>query len=199
MDIAQLVAQTRTIRRFQQDRPLDESFVLGLIDLARLSGSARNAQPLQYMPVLAQNLCASLFPHLAWAGYLNGWPGPKDGERPAAYIVLLAHRDWQKGPDTELHFDAGIATQSMLLAAAASGVSGCRIGAFRHDALHALLRLSERQRIVLVLALGYPAEKVVVEPLAADGDIRYWRDEAGLHHVPKRSLQDVLVAPPVLS
>ena len=198
MDIAQLVAQTRTVRRFQQHRPLAESFVLGLIDLARLGGSARNAQPLQYMPVLAQDLCARLFPHLAWAGYLANWPGPGAGERPAGYIVCLANSEWQKGPDTELYCDLGIASQSMLLAAAARGVSGCRIGAFK-AVLHELLRLRAQQLILLVLALGYPAEEVVLEEVGTEGDIRYWHDEMGVHHVPKRALQEVLLPPPELS
>lgn len=199
MDMAQLVAQTRTVRRFRHNRPIAESFVLGLIDLARLGGSARNAQALQYMPVLEPELRARLFPHLAWAGYLPDWKGPEPEERPGAYIVLLCNQERQKGPDTELYCDVGIATQSMLLAAAASGVFGCRIGAFHRDALHSLLRLQAPHRIVLVLALGYPAEEVVLEPLGLDADIRYWRDGSGRHHVPKRSLEDVLLPPPVLS
>lgn len=199
MDIAELVAQTRTVRRFEHSRPLAESLVLGLIDLARLGGSARNAQALQYMPVLESELCARLFPHLAWAGYLPEWKGPEPEERPGAYIVLVCNQEWQKGPETELYCDAGIATQSMLLAAAAAGVFGCRIGAFQRDALHRLLHLQEWHWIVLVLALGYPAEEVVLEPLGADADIRYWRDGSGQHHVPKRSLEDVLLPPPLLS
>ncbi|NQS70667.1 MAG: nitroreductase family protein [Desulfobulbaceae bacterium] len=194
MKIGQLVAQTRTVRRFQQERPVDEAFLHGLIDLARLSGCARNAQALQFIPVCAASLCAQIFPHLAWAGYLTDWKGPESGERPPAYILCLVNEHWHKGPDTEIYCDVGIATQSMLLAAAASGIFGCRIGAFS-PALHGQLRLAANHRIVLVVALGYPAEEVVLEELRAGGDIRYWRDTAGVHHVPKRPLQDVLLLP----
>ena len=195
MDVPQLVTVTRTVRRFQQDCPLDERFIRSLVDLARLSGCARNAQALQYMPVVDKELCSRIFLNLAWAGYLPDWPGPAPGERPAGYIVCLGNSQWQKGPDTEIYCDLGIASQSMLLAAAVQGVFGCRIGAFK-PVLHEVLQLQAHHRILLVLALGYPAEEVVLEELGADGDIRYWHDEAGVHHVPKRSLQDVLVPPP---
>lgn len=195
MNVPELVAKTRTVRRFQENRPLDEAFMHGLIDLARLSGCARNGQALQYIPVVEKEVCGRIFPYLAWAGYLPNWPGPRPGERPAGYIVCLANSQWQKGPDTEIYCDLGIASQSMLLAAAAQGVFGCRIGAFK-PVLHEVLQLQAHHRILLVLALGYAAEEVVLEELGADGDIRYWHDEAGIHHVPKRSLQDLLVPPP---
>lgn len=198
MNMSGLVAKTRTVRRFQENRALDMQFMRELIDLARLSGSARNAQALQYMPVLDKDLRSRIFPHLAWAGYLANWPGPGAGERPAGYIVCLANSEWQKGPDTELYCDLGIASQSMLLAAGARGVSGCRIGAFK-AVLHELLRLRAQQLILLVLALGYPAEEVVLEEVGTEGDIRYWHDEMGVHHVPKRALQEVLLPPPELS
>ena len=194
MNMPQLVQKTRTVRRFQQDRALTLPFLHALVDCGRLSGSARNAQALQYMAILEPGLCEAIFPHLGWAGYLSYWPGPEAGERPAGYILCLANKVWQKGPDTELYCDLGIATQSMLLAAAAEGVFGCRIGAFK-SGLHALLQLGPDHRILLVLALGYPAEQVVLEELRAEGDIRYWHDATGVHHVPKRTLEDILLPP----
>jgi hypothetical protein len=33
----------------------------------------------------------------------------------------------------------------------------------------------------------------VLERLNDDGNIRYYRDEAGVHHVPKRGLDEVLI------
>lgn len=194
--IEELVRTTRTVRRFQEARTLGPDLLQGLVDLARLSGSARNGQVLKYMLVTEEKLREELFPLLGWAGYLTDWPGPVAGERPPAYIVCLV--DWQllKGKESEAYCDLGIATQSMLLGAAAQGVFGCRIGAFSSNMVHRLLGLDDRYQVLLVVALGYPAETVMLEDMGPEGDIRYWRDEKRGHHVPKRSLSEILVEPP---
>ncbi|MDD2469018.1 MAG: nitroreductase family protein [Desulfobulbus sp.] len=189
-----VVRKTRTVRRFQEEKAIDVELLRDLIDLARLGGSARNAQALKYMLITDKPLRDQLFPLLAWAGYLPHWPGPKAGERPSAYVLCLLDTSLQKGPDTEAHFDLGIASQNLLLGAAEQGVFGCRIGAFSPAKVQELLKLSARYKTLLVVALGYPAEEVVLEEMEADGDIRYWHDEQGVHHVPKRRLADVLLS-----
>ncbi len=196
MALAELVARTRTVRRFREEAPLAPALLEQLVDLARLGGSARNAQSLCYLVVTEPALRAALFPLLAWAGYLPDWPGPAAGERPAAYVVCVLDRERQRGPESEAHFDLGISTQNLLLGAAERGVMGCRIGAFNADRVRALLQLDARYQPLLVVALGEPAETVVVETVGTDGDVRYWRDADGVHHVPKRPLGDILLAPP---
>ena len=196
MALAELVARPRTVRRFREEAPLAPALLEQLVDLARLGGSARNAQALCYLPVIDPGLRAALFPLLAWAGYLPDWPGPAAGERPAAYIVCVLDCERQRGPETEAHFDLGISTQNLLLGAAERGVLGCRIGAFHGEKVCTLLQLDDRYQPLLVIALGEPAETVVVETVGTDGDIRYWHDADGVHHVPKRQLADILLAPP---
>jgi len=193
----ELVRRTRTIRRFDEEKKIDPAMLDALLDLARLGGSARNAQVLKYMAITEEVLRGHLFPLLGWAGYLSDWPGPGPGERPSAYIVCLLDTELLRGPETEAHFDLGISTQNMLLGAAELGIFGCRIGAFSPTRVHALLRLEDRFKVLLVLSLGYPAEQVVLEEVGPDGDIRYWHDGQGRHHVPKRRLAEILVEPPV--
>ena len=185
-----LIEQTRSFRRFDQAKTISRPLLEELVNLARLGGSARNCQPWQYAIVTDPGECEKIFPYLGWAGYLSDWKGPVSGERPSAYILCILNREWLKGSDKEAHFDLGIASQNLLLGAMENGIGGCRIGAFSPK-LADILLLKEHQEISLVLALGYPAEKVVIEP-CREGDIKYWRDEEGIHHVPKRRLDEVL-------
>jgi nitroreductase len=126
---------------------------------------------------------------LAWAGYLSDWPGPGEGERPSAYIVVLVDTRIAKSAGV----DHGIAAQSILLGATEKGLGGCIIASVQREALGQVLDIDPRYEILLVLALGKPVERVFVEPVGADGDIRYWRDGKGGHHVPKRSLGDIVL------
>ena len=126
---------------------------------------------------------------MAWAGYLRAWPGPAEGERPSAYIVILGDTEIRK----TFGCDHGIAAQSIMLGATERGLGGCMIGSIKKNALRETLEIPERYEIQLVLALGKPAETVVLEDVGPDGDIKYYRDEADVHHVPKRSLDDLIL------
>ena len=188
----EIIAKTRTFRRFSQKEQISMTILHELIDLARLGGSARNGQPWQYMAVNTLDLCAKIFPYLGWAGYLTDWKGPVEGERPSAYILCLLNKNRLKGPETEAQFDLGVATQNLLLGAMEKRIGGCRIGAFSPK-LASLFDMPEHVAISLVVALGKPRETVIIEECKSEDDVRYWRDENGVHHVPKRSLEDCLL------
>lgn len=188
----EIIAKTRTFRRFNQKEAISTATLHELIDLARLGGSARNGQPWQYVLVNTPELCAKIFPYLGWAGYLTDWKGPVEGERPSAYILCLLNRNRLKGPETEAQFDLGVATQNLLLGAMEKRIGGCRIGAFNPH-LADLFDLPGHLTISLVIALGKPRETVIIEECRDEDDVRYWRDENGVHHVPKRSLKDCLL------
>lgn len=184
-----LVLKNRSYRRFYQEVPLERKLLEDLVDLARLSPSGTNQQPLKYRICCSPEDNRQVFKHLRWAGYLKDWKGPAEGERPSAYIVMVL--------DTELasqcFWDHGIAAQSIMLGAVEKGYGGCMFGSIDREGLRADLALESRYEILMVLALGKPKETVVLEPLGPQGDIRYYRDEDGVHHVPKRSLKDLLL------
>ncbi|MBM9603191.1 nitroreductase family protein [Desulfopila inferna] len=188
-----IIEKTRTFRKFDATAVIDASTVEKLIELGRLGGSARNCQPWQYRIVTDAGECASVFPHLGWAGYLTDWKGPEERQRPTAYILCYLNREWLKGSLQEAHFDLGIASQNMLLGATEAGLGGCRILAFSKK-LAAEFPQPEHLELQLVIALGVPAEKVVIEE-CSDYNIKYWRDGNQTHHVPKRRLQDILLQP----
>lgn len=187
--IRDLVLKNRSYRRFYQDAAVELETLKELVDLARQAPSARNAQPLKYILSCDPEKNALIFKYLAWAGYLKGWGGPVEGERPAAYIVVLG--------DTEISptfgCDHGIAVQTMLLGAAERGLGGCIIGSVQRPALQEALKIPAKFEILLVLAIGKPKETVVLEALGPDGDIKYYRDENQTHHVPKRGLEDIIL------
>jgi nitroreductase len=187
--IRDLIIKNRSYRRFYQEVDIKLETLREFVDLARLSASAGNMQPLKYILSCDAQKNSLIFQHLAWAGYLKDWPGPCEGERPSAYIIILG--------DTEVSqsfgCDYGIAAQSILLSAVEKGLGGCMIGSIRRQGLREVLEIAPRYEILLVLALGKPKEAVVVETVGTGGDIRYWRDGEGVHHVPKRSLADLII------
>ena len=187
--LRELAEKTRTYRRFKQNEPIPVDVLHGLVDTARLTASGANLQPLKYMVSNSPERNALIFPQLAWAGYLHDWNGPAEGERPAAYIIILGDNDIRD------HFDcdAGIAAQTICLAAAEQGIGACMLGSIKRPKLRAALDIPERFELVLVIALGVPAEQVVLEETGESGSIEYYRDAAGAHHVPKRPLREVLL------
>jgi len=187
--IRELVTKNRSYRRFHQEVPVERKTLRELVDLGRLSASAANLQPLKYILSCQPERNALIFPCLRWAGYIKDWRGPAEGERPSAYIIVLG--------DTSISSaflcDHGVAAQSIMLGATERGLGGCILAAVQRTKLRKLLEIPEHYEILLVLALGKPREKVKLEPLGPDGDIKYWRDKDQVHHVPKRALDDIIV------
>ncbi len=182
--LKELVRKNRSYRRFHQDAPVEIEVLRELVELARFSASGANRQPLKFVLSCDPETNADIFPHTRWAGYLQDWPGPAEGERPAAYILILGDTDIAKS----FGCDHGIAAQSIMLGATELGLGGCMLGALDREALRRTLDIPEQYEILLALALGKPKETVVLEEVEPEGGIRYYRDEVGVHHVPKRAL-----------
>ncbi len=189
MMIKDLIAKNRSYRRFYQKVGVKIKTLKELVDLTRLSASSANLQPLKYMLSCDAGKNALIFPHLEWAGYLKNWPGPAEGERPSAYIIILGDTRISK----TFAYDAGIAAQSILLGAVEFGLGGCMIGSIKRDELRKAFDIAGHYEIILVIALGKPKGKVVLEVVGSDGKIEYWRDKKDVHHVPKRSLDEIII------
>lgn len=184
-----LVLKNRSYRGFHQEVTIQLETLRELVDLARLSASARNLQPLKYVLSCDAERNALIFPHIALTAYPKDWRGPPEGERPSAYIVILGDTEIRRSFGCE----HGIAAQTVLLGATEKGWGGCIIGSIQREGLRKALDIPPRYEILLVLALGKPKERVVLETVGPNGDTRYWRDSEGIHHVPKRRLDDIIV------
>ncbi len=185
--IEELIRKNRSYRRFHQEHEIDERTLRELVNLARLSASGGNNQPLKYILSCDPEKNAKVFSTLAWAASLPDWDGPVEGERPSAYIVVLLDTEIRKGSGA----DHGIACQSILLGATERGLGGCMLGSIERKVLRQALDISEPYEILLVIALGKPKETVVLEE-AKDGTT-YYRDEDAVHHVPKRPLDEIII------
>jgi len=189
MDFKDLVKNNRSYRRFDEQYTINRETLEELIGFARYAASGRNAQPLKYFLSTERDLNEHIFSTLVWAGYLKEWSGPEKGERPSAYVVVLLDHDISD------YFlcDDGIAIQNILLGAVEKGLGGCILRAINKPLLSAILNLTDRFEIIDVVALGKPIEKVVITNVGDDGDIRYYRDENGVHYVPKRSVNELII------
>ncbi len=187
--IRELIRNNRSFRRFYQDQRVSTDTSRELVDLARLSASSANLQPLKYILSNDPARNEDIFSCLAWAGYLKDWPGPSEGERPPSYIIILGDKRISKN----IICDHGIASQSILLGAIEKGLGGCIVASINKDRLRSLLKIPEHFDILLVLAIGMPKEKVVINEIASGESIKYWRDSKNVHHVPKRRLEDIIL------
>ncbi|MGI6091678.1 MAG: nitroreductase family protein [Negativicutes bacterium] len=187
--ISELIKKNRSYRRYYEDEKISNETLLELVDNARLSPTGGNTQPLRYFLAYDEDTVEKIHPTLAWAGYLKEWPGPDKGERPPAYIIILKDKDIPMVAGV----DHGIAAQSILLGAVEKGLGGCILASVQRQKLADALRIADKYEILFVLSIGKPKETVVIDEVELDQDIKYWRDEAQVHHVPKRKLKDIVI------
>lgn len=188
MALIDLIKKNRSYRRFNQSREIPLEHLALMVEAARYSASSRNIQPLKYYISNSIKTNSIIFPNLAWAGYLTDWDGPEEGERPSAYIIQLL----DKNISATASCDHGITAQSILLQAVELGYGGCIVASVKREHLAAQLNLPYNLEILQIIALGEPVEEVVVDDLHDNG-YKYWREENGKHHVPKRTLRELIV------
>jgi nitroreductase len=183
--IYEKITSRRTIRKYAQ-KDVPREVLLECVDAARLSPSGANRQPLKYIVVNDHELMREVFSTLRWAGYLPGYQ-PREHEMPRAYIVITL----DKSISENLGHDAGIAAMSISMVAYDEGLGSCILGAVNREKLKEILKVPASLDVVLVVALGYPAESPVADKVK-NGDVKYWLDENRVLHVPKRSLDEVV-------
>jgi nitroreductase len=189
MSVKNLILKNRSYRRFDESKAISEETMRSLVELARFSATGNNQQPIKFMISCDTEKNNKIFPHIAWAGSLKGWDGPVEGERPTGYIIILGDTEVSKG----FGVNHGIAAQSILIGAVEQGLGGCMIGSIKRNALRESLIIPEQYDILLIVALGTPAEKVVLEDAEPGGSVTYYRDADDVHHVPKRTLDELIV------
>jgi nitroreductase len=186
--LKELLLSNRSYRRFDNSRTIDESVLTELVNLTRFCASGMNKQPLRYRLVTDADECARVYPCLKWAGYLKDWDGPEEKERPVAYLIQCLDTDCMKS----ILCDDGLQLEAITLGAVSMGLGACIIKAFNATAVAETLALPAHLEPRYVIALGYPVEKVVLEDMQGE-NVEYWRDSNAIHHVPKRTLDKLII------
>jgi len=188
MNFLDLTKQCRSYRKFHENERITKDQLKDWIALHKYFPSSANLQPLKFALYTEEKDCDLIFPETGWAGYLKDWAGPEKGEQPSAYIVILGDTNISKN----FKVDTGIVAYGIMLAATEAGYGGCMIGALKKEKLREKLQIDEQYEILLVLALGKPNEEILIEDIKY-GDIKYYRDENQIHHVPKRGLDELII------
>ncbi|MBU0515769.1 MAG: nitroreductase family protein [Proteobacteria bacterium] len=185
--VFETIIARRTVRAFGPE-PVTSDHLTKLVEAARVAPSAANKQPLAYIGVNDPDLLPRIFDCLKWAAYIAPAGDPPPGQEPRGYIVVL--KDKKVADETFFRYDVGAAVENMLLAAQEMGLASCWIASVNRPRVRDILDVPEDYDIDCVIALGKPAEHPVMVEMQGD-DVRYWRDEAGVHHVPKRPLSKI--------
>jgi len=186
MDVYEAATHRRTIRRYKQEK-VPKATIEKLVNAARLAPSGSNLQPCEYVAVTDKATVDDLFTCLKWAGYIAPAGDPPAGQTPVAYVVVLINRRIREAGGGH---DAGAAIENMLLVAHEEGLGSCWIGSVDRPRAMQILSIPPSYEVDSVVALGHPNERSLVEE--ATDSIKYWKDERGVMHVPKRPLKGIL-------
>jgi len=186
LNISDCIITRRSVRKFIQ-RKIDREVLIKLVNAARLAPTASNLQPLKFLIVDEKKHVDKVFELVKWAGYIAPHGNPKKGEEPVAYIIILADTEIRKNG---YEHDSGAAGQNIVLTATEEGLGSCWILSIDRRSMRDWFSIPENLEIDSLIALGYPAEKPVAEEY--QNTTKYYIDEKGTIHVPKRRLEDIL-------
>lgn len=187
--LKELILRNRSYRRFNSHRRVTQNELLDLIDLARLTASSKNRQPLKYKLITDIEEASFVFDQLNWAWYLKDWKGPSADEKPAAYILVFLDNNI----NDNAFIDVGIASQTILLAAIDKGLGGCIVRTVNRYEMNKQFNFPENLNLVQVIAIGEPAQNVEIVDVDTSGSIEYFENEKNVHFVPKRSLTEIII------
>ena len=186
MDLEEVIYKRRTIRRFKQD-PIPLETLKKLIDYARVAPVGSNIQALEYVIVNGEEMAEIMFSLVRFAGSLPKEQKPTIENKPMAYIIILVNTDIKK---SFFEYDIGAAVENILLGAITFGLGCCWMASINGRKIRSLLEIPDNYQIVQLISMGFPDEESVTEPYS--DSFKYWKDENGKMHVPKRTLDDII-------
>ncbi len=187
-DLEKLVQKSRSTRRFKNDYFISLEDLRQLIDLARVSSSAKNMQPLKYILVTKKEIVLKLAQTSTWASHLKDWE-QSDNERPSAFIIMLN----DTSIDGFAMFDAGVSFEAISLGAKTKGLAVCPLASIDKNMCKQIFNIPSNLEILIGVAVGESAENIKIVDIK-NSDINYYRDEKDNHCVPKRELKEIIIS-----
>lgn len=185
-NLEKLLRKNRSYRGYDPSFEVREDQLRRIVAVNTQIPSARNSQALRFR-LVTRNEAHKVLPHIRLGGALPHLHLPYPGTQPEAFIVVMSAIE----PDHYIYIDLGISAQSMLLQATEIGLNGIMIGACDKERLQEELQLPYRP--LLVIALGRGNEQIRLVEIGAEESHSYYRDEAGVHYVPKVRLEDLII------
>lgn len=153
------LVQKRQSDRAYLERPVEEEKIGRIIEAARLSPSACNAQPWRFIVVnnaeLKNKLADTTSSKVLGINHFTK-------QAPVHIVLVMEGANFTSNFGSLVkrkHFpliDIGIAAEHICLAAAAEGLGSCMIGWFDEAAVRKLLTIPKGSRPVLIITIGYP-------------------------------------------
>ena len=190
--IKDLIIKNRSYRGYDETYYFTKEQLINYVDGARLCASSINIQPLKYYIAWKNPEVGIIQSRIKWARQLPNMTLPHPGMAPTAFIVICQDETISDNLNRFMK-DIGIVAQSILLMAAEEELGGCMIGNFNAGEIRDGLGLPDHLHPMLVIALGKPAETIILTEVGEDGNTAYYRDENDVHYVPKRKLEDILI------
>ena len=163
MDIISGIKTRRSIRAFK-DIPVSADVIANIVDTAAFAPSWKNSQTTRYTAILDKSIKDKLASDCMLGFEYN--TGTANGA-PAMIVISTVNgrsgyeRDGSFTTDKGTHwqsFDAGIATQTLCLAAHDAGLGTVIMGIFDANKVAELISLPSGQSVSALVAIGYPAE-----------------------------------------
>lgn len=183
--IAKLLLRNRSHRAYDNSFQVREDQLRRIIDVNRLTPSARNQQVLRFRMVL-DNEADKVLPHIKMGAALPELHLPEKGSEPRAFIIICSTVEESRFVDIDL----GIAAQSMLLQAVEIGLNGICIAAFDKQKIREELQLPFEP--LLILAIGRGKDNIQLSEISANESHNYYRKE-GVHYVPKLTIEELII------
>lgn len=182
-----LLLKNRSCRGYDHSVPISEDVLRRIVGVNTKIPSARNQQVLRFKLVVDESEVALINNNIKLGGALPHLNLPFPDTEPIAFIVVTSIAN----VDHNVYIDLGISLQSMLLKSVEIGFNGIIIGAFDAKSISKGLGLNNLP--LAVVAIGKSIEKYRLVDVPSNGSLKYYRDENGVHCVPKLSLDDIII------